>query len=787
MKRKIFAALFAILTLTAFTAVGKDKIVVWEHPATESNRYIEGFFSILMEINRVEFTESETRVMMHISYREENWLRFASGTYLKAGNRLYALKSCDGIELDKEVHLTDHNRADVVFHFEPLPLKTERFDFIEGDFDGAFRLLGIEQASTRANRLFPSNWRNNQTGDWVIGFYDDFAIYNCQFWNYKQRQQSADNYTFVLENNGKEVTVNVDKNNAGQRAIAIDGAKANYSFISSITLPDYPVKDTCKTFRDTHYQTDTVTLIGWLKDMPQHLKNLGNEYEVGITNIFTDKQIDYVAKIDSLGRFVAKIPLLNSSEMFFDWDRTYIRTLFEPGETYFLLYDYKEGHKMFMGKNCRLQNETLAHPIQWLSGNGPTAADSASIMKYLEEMKNLKADRMNELAKTVKAHPTISDRYITYLTGNYNINQGKSLAQGTYSILSAPKEYYDYIYQQHWQNRPSPYTLYREFTSFRRYFVEQLVRNRYSFKVEGFTITTHSDMEVSILRRYREAGKVSITDEELAIIEHNWKLIKSLLKKEIDSIPTDNAKQTGAILQREDIKNVRVAEAPLYGLYQTLAIADSLGCDSVLRDIIITHYFHNEIEHDVQPLAERSMLYFEENVTMPAAKEFLRAEQDKYLSILNKDISKSQSIKSADNLKDISDGEALLSKIIEPYKGRFILLDVWGTWCAPCRQLLSQSKSEFELLKDFDLVYLYLANNSPDASWKNVIKEYELEGENIVHYNLPTAQQSAIEHYLKVSSFPTYKLIDRDGHVLDINISMWNPDALVKLLKSLNE
>ena len=182
MKKNIFTALLIMLALTAQTAAGKGKTVVWEHPATESNRYIEGYFSILMEINRVEFTESETRVMMHISYREENWLRFASGTYLKAGNRLYALKSCDGIELDKEVHLTDHNRADVVFHFEPLPLKTERFDFIEGDFDGAFRLLGIENASTRANRLFPSNWRNNSTGDWVIGFYDDFAIYNCEFW-----------------------------------------------------------------------------------------------------------------------------------------------------------------------------------------------------------------------------------------------------------------------------------------------------------------------------------------------------------------------------------------------------------------------------------------------------------------------------------------------------------------------------------------------------------------------------------------------------------------------------
>ena len=784
MKRNIFAALFAILTLTAFTAVGKDKIVVWEHPATEENSHIEGYFSSLLEITRVEFTPKETRVMMHISYRKENWIRFASGTFLKADGKIFALKSCDGIELDKKIQLTDHNRVDVVFHFEPLPLKTERFDFIEGDFDGAFRLLGIEQASTRANRLFPSNWRNNQTGDWVIGFYDDFAIYNCQFWNYKQRQQSADNYTFVLENNGKEVTVNVDKNNAGQRAIAIDGAKANYSFISTITLPDYPAKDTCKTFRDTHYQTDTVTLIGWLKDMPKYLKDKGNEYDASVNSIFTGRQIGCYGKIDSIGRFVVKIPLLNSSEIFFDWERTYIRTLFEAGETYFLLYDYKEGHKMFMGKNCRLQNETLAYPIQWLTGRPTDGKD------FFEEMKSLKADRMNELAKTMDAHPTVSDRYIAYLTGNYNVNEGEQLIMWQTKV---DKNIFDYSYEQHWKKRPQPYTLYREFCDYFGYFVDKLVRDRYNVNVAGASISLSIDMVASTLRRYRDEGKISITDDELATLDRYVdgfkKSIEDQLKQtpaeKIYKLPTDIVEQSTAILNREDINEILKAETPLFDLYKTLSIVDSLDCDSILRDIIITNKLYHKIDNDRQPLPETIMQYFEDNVTMPAAKEFLRAEQDKYLAILNKDISKSQSLKQSDDLKNLSDGEALLRKIIEPYKGRMILLDIWGTWCGPCRAALAESKHEYERLKEFDLVYLYLANDSPDAAWKNIIKEYELEGDNIVHYNLPPAQQSAIEHFLKVTGFPTYKLIDRNGNILDVNADPRNLEALARMLRNM--
>ena len=63
---------------------------------------------------------------------------------------------------------------------------------------------------------------------------------------------------------------------------------------------------------------------------------------------------------------------------------------------------------------------------------------------------------------------------------------------------------------------------------------------------------------------------------------------------------------------------------------------------------------------------------------------------------------------------------------------------------------LSHSQEEFERLKDFDIVYLYLANNSPEDSWKNVIKEYQVVGDNVVHYNLPAEQQVAVENFLGV-------------------------------------
>ena len=52
-----------------------------------------------------------------------------------------------------------------------------------------------------------------------------------------------------------------------------------------------------------------------------------------------------------------------------------------------------------------------------------------------------------------------------------------------------------------------------------------------------------------------------------------------------------------------------------------------------------------------------------------------------------------------------------------------------------------------------------------------------------MHYNLPAAQQKAIENYLKVNSFPTYKLLDQQGNLLDINADPRDLEKFEALLK----
>ena len=88
--------------------------------------------------------DTATTVHFTIEYPEGKNFRFAKDCYLtdEAGNR-YALRSVEGVALDSWVKSPEGGKTGFTMHFEPMPKKTQLFDFIEGDASGAFKLLGI--------------------------------------------------------------------------------------------------------------------------------------------------------------------------------------------------------------------------------------------------------------------------------------------------------------------------------------------------------------------------------------------------------------------------------------------------------------------------------------------------------------------------------------------------------------------------------------------------------------------------------------------------------------------
>ncbi|MBQ2436073.1 MAG: TlpA family protein disulfide reductase [Bacteroidaceae bacterium] len=631
-----------------------------------------------------------------------------------------------------------------------------------------------------AQSLTDTYWRNPKTGDWVIGFTGKHVIYDNAVWDIMEQTERKGGYTFTISNGRETKDIKVSPTKKEERTITIDKkVSVKCSPITTSTLPDYPTRDDRQGFKDNGYRMgDSVTIVGWLKDMPAEAWERGKEFEVAIMNILTDEQDSYYAPLDSLGRFAFKVPLFNTSQAFLDWKRSRICTVLEPNEIYFLLVDFTTGQRLFMGTDARLQNELIAYPHGWLNERIPhDGATYEEAIAFMESVDSVHKALDSELEERIANHPKLSKRYIDYVKGYYIAGHGESLMQARFYIAAptVPQEFMDYAAKHIWE-KMHPYTLYRDYNSFLRNYIGQI-------DVKKMTA-------VDYLKIMADKNTIILTEEERYAVD-NFDKVKSAMRAARTAEERQNI---------EDTYNVNKVMNTLNNLIprmqkelnieiicnHSMNVFDSIPYTPELRDIFIARRLCMQIESTRTPLYPEICSWMEKEICLSAAKAAVTELNEKYLAIQRRDFANASSLKSSDDVEGMSDGEKILRKLIEPYKGKFILLDVWGTWCGPCKAALAKSQEEYEHLKGYDIVYLYLANRSDEESWKNVIKEYNVTGDNVVHYNLPAEQQTAIEHFLGVNSFPTYKLIDRNGNILDVNADPRDLNALENLLKTMN-
>lgn len=103
--------------------------------------------------------------------------------------------------------------------------------------------------------------------------------------------------------------------------------------------------------------------------------------------------------------------------------------------------------------------------------------------------------------------------------------------------------------------------------------------------------------------------------------------------------------------------------------------------------------------------------------------------------------------------------ENILQTILDRYKGKAVLIDMWATWCGPCRAGHKAMAPMKEQMKGQNVQFVYITSpSSPMSTWQEMIKD--IDGD---HYYLTKEQYSYILAKYESSGIPTYAVYNTKG------------------------
>lgn len=131
------------------------------------------------------------------------------------------------------------------------------------------------------------------------------------------------------------------------------------------------------------------------------------------------------------------------------------------------------------------------------------------------------------------------------------------------------------------------------------------------------------------------------------------------------------------------------------------------------------------------------------------------------------------------NFEDINGEKVTLSDL----KGKLVYIDVWATWCSPCKNELPALQKIEKAYQKRKIAFVSISVDEDHKAWKKMVKEQKLSGIQLI------ADKNWKSNFVKayrIQGIPRFILIDSEGKIISANAPRpSNPDLLVLIEESL--
>ena len=114
------------------------------------------------------------------------------------------------------------------------------------------------------------------------------------------------------------------------------------------------------------------------------------------------------------------------------------------------------------------------------------------------------------------------------------------------------------------------------------------------------------------------------------------------------------------------------------------------------------------------------------------------------------------------NFKDINGKSISMNDL----KGKYIYIDVWATWCAPCKREIPYLQKLENDFHNNQISFVSISVDQNKTAWENMVKSKGLKG--IQLYAPPQQAQTFKDQYL-ISGIPRFILLDKEGKIINAN------------------